>query len=398
MTQNYLPVGQSERVHEIDAVRGFALLGILMMNIMAFAGPAIEEQFTGGKSDIYTEGANSSVIMFINIFVTSNFYTMFSFLFGLGFYIFLSRAEKKPGHVSLLFMRRMMMLLVLGLFHAIFIWYGDILTVYAVTGIILLIFYKLEPIVNLTVSIVILLLGTVFTVAMSLLLFAAGSDLGGAGAYDPGFNMVSSFQEGGYIDILNVNISVFSIMTSSNITMMPLVLAMFLLGLFTGQKRIFENLPAHRKLLIWTAAVGVGAGTPVKVLVGYGLTYMMDDPAWSVLTMLAYTAGGPLMSLGYIALFILIVMKFKTVTKLLQPVGQMALTNYIMQSVLMTGLFYGLNLFNRVDAIWFIPIVLAVFIIQMVLSHFWMRIFRFGPLEWIWRTVTYGRLMPLRKK
>src|SRR5699024_9321139 len=97
---------------------------------------------------------------------------------------------------------------------------GDILTVYAVTGIILLIFYKLEPIVNLTVSIVILLLGTVFTVAMSLLLFAAGSDLGGAGAYDPGFNMVSSFQEGGYIDILNVNISVFSIITSSNITMM----------------------------------------------------------------------------------------------------------------------------------------------------------------------------------
>ncbi|WP_017549131.1 DUF418 domain-containing protein [Salinicoccus carnicancri] len=397
MRQDYLPVGQSERVHEIDSMRGVALLGILMMNVMAFAGPAIEEQFTGESSDIYTEGANSSVIMFINTFVTSNFYTMFSFLFGLGFYIFLSRAEKKPGSASLLFLRRMMMLLAFGLFHAIFIWYGDILTVYAVTGIILLIFYKLKPAVNLAVSIVILLLGTVFTAAMSLLLFAAGGDFGGNGDYDPGFNMVSSFQQGGYIDILNVNISVFSIMTSSNITMIPLVLAMFLLGLYAGQKRIFENLAAHRKLLVWTAAAGLGAGTPVKILVGYGLTYMMDDPAWAVLTLLAYTVGGPLMSLGYIALFILIVQKFKTVTELLQPVGQMALTNYIMQSVLMTGLFYGLNLFNRVDAVWFIPIVLAVFMIQMVLSHLWMKLFRFGPLEWVWRTVTYGTVMPIRK-
>lgn len=397
MTQDYLPVGQSERVHEIDSVRGFALLGILMMNVMAFAGPTIEEQFTGERSDIYTEGANSSVIMFINTFVTSNFYTMFSFLFGLGFYIFLSRAEKKPGSVSLLFLRRMVMLLAFGLFHAIFIWYGDILTVYAVTGIILLIFYKLKPAVNLAVSIVILLLGTVFTAAMALLLFAAGGNAGGMGAYNPGFNMVSSFQEGGYMDVLIVNISVFSIMTSSNITMVPLVLAMFLLGLYAGQKRIFENLAAHRKLLVWTAAAGLGAGTPIKILVGYGLTYMMDDPAWSVLTLLAYTAGGPLMSLGYIALFILVVMKFKTVRKLLQPVGQMALTNYIMQSVLMTGLFYGLNLFNRVDAVWFIPIVLAVFMIQMVLSHLWMKVFRFGPLEWVWRTVTYGTVMPIRK-
>src|SRR5699024_12883810 len=109
MTQNYLPVGQSERVHEIDAVRGFALLGILMMNIMAFEGPEIEEQFTGGKSDIYTEGANSSVIMFINIFVTSKFYTMFSFLCELGLFIFLCRVETKQVHVYLFLMTRMRM-------------------------------------------------------------------------------------------------------------------------------------------------------------------------------------------------------------------------------------------------------------------------------------------------
>lgn len=398
MSQNYSPIGLSERVHEIDALRGFALLGILMMNIMSFAGPTLQDQFTGAASDIYTGAENSGVIFFINTFVTSNFYTMFSFLFGLGFYIFLSRAEKKPGSTSQLFLRRMMMLLAIGLFHAIFIWYGDILTVYAVTGMILLIFYKFKPVVNLTVSIFILLLGTVFTIAMSLLLFAAGSaGMDSTGSFNPGFNMVQSLTDAGYMDVLNLNISIFSLMISSNITMIPLVLAMFLIGLFVGQKRLYENLASNRKLLVWTAVAGIGIGTPLKILVGYGLTYMMHDPAWSILTMLAYTAAGPLMSLGYVALFVLTALKFKSLTKLLQPVGQMALTNYIMQSILMTGLFYGMNVFNKIDAVWFIPIVLSVFLIQIVYSHLWMRKFKFGPLEWLWRAVTYGKIITIKK-
>lgn len=398
MSQSYSPIGLSERVHEIDAVRGFALLGILMMNIMSFAGPTLQDQFTAGTSDIYTGGANAGVIFFINTFVTSNFYTMFSFLFGLGFYIFLSRAEKKPGSTSLLFLRRMMMLLAFGLFHAIFIWYGDILMVYAATGSILLIFYKFKPFVNLAVSSFILLLGTLFVVAMSLLLFAAGSALmSGDQGFNPGFDMVRSLTDADYMDVLDLNMSVFGTMMSSNIMMIPFVLAMFLIGLYAGQKRIFENLDAKRKLLVWTAAVGIGAGTPIKILVGYGLTYMMDEPAWSILTMLAYTLGGPLMSLGYVAFFILIVLKFKGLTKMLQPVGQMALTNYIMQSVLMTVFFYGMNMFNEIDAVWFIPIVLIVFAVQTVYSHLWMKKFKSGPLEWIWRSVTYGRIMPIKR-
>lgn len=398
MSQDYSPIGRSERVHEIDAVRGFALLGILMMNIMSFAGPSLQDQFTGSTSEIYTGGANSGVVFFINTFVTSNFYTMFSFLFGLGFYIFLSRAEKKPGTTSLLFMRRMMMLLTIGLFHAIFIWYGDILTVYAVTGILLLVFYKFKPVVNLSVSILILVLGTIFTVAISLLLFAADSaGMSGTQDYNPGFDMVRSLENAGYMDVLDLNMSVFSIMLSSNITIMPFVLAMFLIGLYVGQKRIFANLESNRKLLAWTAAVCLLAGTPIKILVGYGLTYMTHEPAWSILTMLAYTIGGPLMSIGYVALFVLIALKIKGLTKMLQPVGQMALTNYIMQSILMTGFFYGMNLFNKIEAVWFIPIVLIVFLFQIGFSHLWMRTFKFGPLEWVWRAVTYGKVIPIKR-
>lgn len=103
------------------------------------------------------------------------------------------------------------------------------------------------------------------------------------------------------------------------------------------------------------------------------------------------------MSLGYIAMFLIIVRRLPVLVKILQPVGQMALTNYIMQTVIMMVIFYGFNLFNRVDAVWFLPIVLAVFTIQVIYSHLWMKVFRFGPLEWLWRTVTYLKVIPIKR-
>jgi uncharacterized protein len=179
--------------------------------------------------------------------------------------------------------------------------------------------------------------------------------------------------------------------------MVPLVLAIFLIGLYAGQKGYFERLSSIRGMLWKVVVLGIGIGLPIKLATGYGMTYGMDDPVWSIATMLAYTAGGPLMSLGYIALFLLILGRFEGLTRLLQPVGQMALTNYIMQSVLMIVLFFGFDLFNTIGAVWFPLIVLATFMLQIVLSHIWMKAFSYGPLEWIWRILTYGRILPIKK-
>ena len=104
------------------------------------------------------------------------------------------------------------------------------------------------------------------------------------------------------------------------------------------------------------------------------------------------------MSIGYIAAFTLILLKVPKLLKLLQPAGQMALTNYIGQTVIMLLIFYVFGLFNSVNAVWFIPIVLAVFIVQLILSHIWMKFFNYGPLEWIWRTFTYLKIMPIKKR
>src|SRR5699024_9131260 len=121
------PIEFKRRVIEIDGIRGFALFGILMMNIIWFAGPDIDDSFSGTRSVIYICFWNELSLFFINTFVTANFYTMFSFLFGLGFYIFLSRAEKKKQSTSALFLRRIGLLLIFGLLHGILLWYGDIL-------------------------------------------------------------------------------------------------------------------------------------------------------------------------------------------------------------------------------------------------------------------------------
>lgn len=143
--------------------------------------------------------------------------------------------------------------------------------------------------------------------------------------------------------------------------------------------------------------IGIGFGLPVKIVTGYAMTYETLDGGWNMLSLIANTLGGPLMSLGYIAMFLIIVRRLPVLVKILQPVGQMALTNYIMQTVIMMVIFYGFNLFNRVDAVWFLPIVLAVFTIQVIYSHLWMKVFRFGPLEWLWRTVTYLKVIPIKR-
>ncbi|GAB3061295.1 DUF418 domain-containing protein [Salinicoccus sesuvii] len=396
MQHNYTPIQSSERVYEIDSVRGFALLGILMMNIMSFAGPQIEGQMTMETSDIYT-GSNAIVILLINVLVTSNFYTMFSFLFGLGFFIFLSRAEKKPGSTYLLFTRRMIVLLCFGIVHAVFLWYGDILTLYAVTGLFLMFFYRFKPVVNLIVAVVLLILGTVFVLLLTLLMFSVRDmDMGEMAAVGSGFDMMT-VAGGSYMDIISLNLSVLSLMATSNIIMAPFVLAMFLIGLYVGQKGYFERLESINGLLWKVALIGILIGLPIKILTGYAMTYGMADPMWSMASMLAYTIGGPLMSLGYVALLILIMKRVGKFATLLQPVGQMALSNYIGQSILMVTLFFGFGLFDKIDAVWFPLIVLLTFALQIIISHLWMKHFRFGPLEWVWRMLTYLKIFDIKK-
>lgn len=288
------------------------------------------------------------------------------------------------------------MLLIFGILHGVLLWYGDILWTYAVTGVLLLFFYKLSPKINLIIGVGILGIFTVFLLLMSLLLF--GVNVPVEGAFSLPFDMTETIIDGSYSDLILINSTFLGISLMNIIFLVPSVLAVFLIGLYAAQKGIFNNIDAHESLINKVAAVGLGIGLPIKILTGYAVTYQSLDTAWAMLSMLSSTIGGPLMSLGYIALFLIIARKVPAMVKILQPVGQMALTNYIMQTVIMMIIFYGFNLFNRVDAVYFIPIVLAVFAVQIIYSHLWMKVFKFGPLEWIWRTVTYLKILPIKRR
>lgn len=396
MNNSHQPTAFSDRVHEIDGIRGFALLGILMMNIMSFATPMMQDAMEMRQTERFTGQYNEWTIFFINTFVTANFYTMFSFLFGLGFYIFLSRAQRKVQSTNVLFLRRMGMLLIFGILHGVFLWYGDILWTYAVTGVFLLLFHKLKPNVNLIISIIILSVFTVFLLMMAASMFLVEIPM--EGAFSLWFDMTETIHDNDYIGLLGINAAFLGLNLMNVVFLVPVVLAVFLLGLYAGQKGIFNDLEGHRSLINKVAVIGIGAGLPVKAVTGYAMTYETLHGGWNMLSLLANTFGGPLMSLGYIALFLIIARRVPGLIKILQPVGQMALTNYIMQTVIMMVIFYGFNLFNRVDAAYFIPIVLGVFIIQLVYSRLWMKKFRFGPLEWLWRTVTYWKVMPILRR
>ncbi|WP_026859662.1 DUF418 domain-containing protein [Jeotgalicoccus psychrophilus] len=396
------PIEFNKRIFEIDGIRGFALLGILMMNIMSFAGPDLDDSFTSTRSEIYTGFWNELSLFFINTFITTNFYTMFSFLFGLGFYIFLSRAEKKTQSTAALFLRRIALLLVFGLLHGILLWYGDILWTYAVTGLFLLLFYKFKPKVNLIIAVGLLSLSTIIVLLSSIGTYMMNMAAVNTGMESEGYifslNMTETILNGSYGDVVGMNAIILGLSAAGAIFVIPNVLAMFLLGLYAGQKGYFNNLREHTGLLRKVAVIGIGVGLPVKIFTGYLTTYEGDDIVFVQLAQLSSTIGGPLMSLGYVAALALILLKLPKLVRLLQPVGQMALTNYIGQTVIMLVIFYVFGLFNSIDAVWFIPIATGVFILQLILSHFWMKYFSYGPLEWIWRNFTYLKMMPFRKR
>ena len=396
------PIEFNKRIFEIDGIRGFALLGILMMNIMSFAGPDIDDSFSGTRSEIYTGFWNELSLFLINTFVTANFYTMFSFLFGLGFYIFLSRAEKKKQSTSVLFLRRIGLLLIFGLLHGILLWYGDILWTYAITGLFLLLFYKFKPKVNLIIAVSLLVIMTIMIILSVAAAYMMEMYNSGTGLETEGFvfslHMTETILNGSYGDLVSMNAIILGLSAAGAIFVIPNVLAMFLLGLYAGQKGYFNNLRKSLGLLKKVAVIGIGIGLPVKIFTGYLTTYQSHDDVFVQLAQLSSTIGGPLMSLGYIAALALILLKLPKLVSLLQPVGQMALTNYIGQTVIMLVIFYVFGLFNSVNAVWFIPIALGVFILQLLLSHFWMKYFSYGPLEWLWRSFTYFKIMPLRKR
>jgi uncharacterized protein len=401
---NANPIQPGERMIGLDVIRGVAIFGILVVNMTFFSAPRAY-QSTMDALKLWPGDLDAYVLWLINAFFAGKFYTMFSFLFGLGMYIFLDRAEQKGNRAVPLFLRRMSVLFLFGLIHALLIWSGDILFQYAVLGFILVLFRKAGPKMLLTGAVVSVLITPVFSFlkAQKITFWIYKTLKMGMLSYAPAmaYRAQHAYGEGTYLDMVGQRWQDFVHQYAYFWSLFPPVFAMFLFGVWAGKKGIFHNVAAHLPLIrrVWIVTVVMALG--IYYVQAHG-GIMADTPSKAFLLQTLSRLSNASQCIAYITTMILL-LQTRTFHNLLAPlafIGRMAISNYLLTSLICTTIYYnyGLGLFNKVGPAQGLLITVLIYTILLVFSILWLSAFRFGPVEWLWRTLTYGKLQPMKLK
>jgi uncharacterized protein len=401
-----VPVQGTERMETLDAVRGVAVLGILLANVFALSGHAFIPP--DAHLSLPLASWHEPLFRLMFVFVEAKFYSMFSFLFGVGFAVFIQRASARGGNAVPLFKRRLVGLLLIGLVHTTLIWMGDILATYAVIGFGLIPFLKKSDrsvlrwaagMLLLPIAIYASLLAITAVATPQGLQYSAGtvSSSGVPPFLEPA---VRSFESGTYIDVVRGNLvfTAAGVVRRFLLMFFPRVFGMFLLGFYVGRRNMFGEIDRHEILLRRTFVWGMALGLPLSYLGALLEGNSMQAPnVLGLLETAVKSIGAPVLSLAYTAGLCLLFQHARAVRLTFAGVGQMALTNYLLHSVVGTAIFYGIGfgLFGRVPLAIVLLGALIVFAMQMLLSRVWLSYAAFGPAEWLWRMFTYRRRVPL---
>ncbi len=400
------PVTAGERIVSLDVLRGFAILGILIMNIQSFSmigGAYLNPTAYGDLA-----GLNRVVWTLSHLFADLKFISIFSMLFGAGIVLFARRLEAKGLRAGPVHYRRAIWLLLIGLAHGFLLWYGDILAIYGLVGLIAYLMWRRSPTALLITGLVVMSVasGLYFMGGVSMP-YAPPEALEGFSAFwSPSAEHVA-LELAAYRGSWLQQMSVRGPAMGANLTM---VFGFFYLwrtgGLMLVGMALYKwgvlSAERSRRFYAIVAVVGLAVGLP---LVGLGIAKRFADN-WSLIYSFflgwQYNYWGSLfVSLAYVSVVMLIV-KGRQLGKLgwaFAAAGRMAFTNYLVQTVICTTIFYGhgFGLFGSVERVHQILIVFAVWIFQLWFSTFWLERFRFGPAEWAWRTLTYLRPQPMRR-
>lgn len=383
-----------DRIEILDALRGFALIGILIANLPVFTGwYMIPQPQQGTLASPETATLYDQLIKF---FVDGKFYTIFSLLFGIGFTLQLDRLEKRGAAGIAVFRRRMLVLLAIGFVHMALVWQGDILTLYAALGLLLPLFrpWKESSLLILAVFLLALPLALVplcahYGIDLGHWLESIGLGIVTAidGPLRPG--PISYMQSGDWSAFAAWQVSglPFRIEHLLVTWRIPKVLGIMLLGMVLGRRLIAGTLLENHRLLLRTLVFGLLIGIPPSLV--FALDPLVYQEHWSSVL------GTVPLALAYAAGFALAWPKAKGVLGVMAPVGRMALTNYLMHSlfgVLMLGVFFGLagTLGPGGTTLVAVPVILF----QIVFSRWWLARHEQGPMEALWRWGTYGSVKP----
>ena len=405
------PVSAHERIDLIDVVRGFALFGVLLANLVWITTDVV---LTDARlSQLPTAPLDRIVEPLVAFFVDHKFYTLFSFLFGLGFAIQLSRAEERRHNVVAVYARRVSILAVIGLLHIALVWYGDILLVYAIGGFGLLAVRHWNARLLIILAFTLALFARAAVGVFPLIAGASGTaQVDGEVEEDADKERKLAIFDGtSYRAIARENASFYYrdiVAGSVGLFLLPQVFARFIFGLYVGRRnwarRTTELRPILRRLLPWTIAVGVvGNGTALVIDHLQHAKVLGPDSYWVHAAAPVEEAGILALALAYLSALVLLFHRSATWHRrlgYLAPVGRMALTNYLTHSVLYFVLFtgVGLGLYGEVGPASCVALAVIIFAAQMTFSGWWLARYRFGPAEWVWRTLTYRQRQPMRAR
>lgn len=384
--------GTRKRYVILDALRGFAILGICLANYPEFSLWTFADPASHSVSDRVVQSL-------LTFFIDGKFYTLFSLLFGMAFAIQLEHAGQK-AHI---FYRRMSVLLLIGLLHLLFLWSGDILMLYAAVGMLLPLFRKV-PVRGLLVAAGVflalpLLSEAVFATRLADPLEAAQWKI--CAVYG-----ITEANFATWLRDASCYREVFQFLQQGAVERMWefvisrryfKVLGLFLIGYAAGRERIYADLERYRPLLRKNLCWGLALGIPMGGLYTYSV--MAAYPWGRLVHSALYFLGVYPMGLAYAAAFSLLFLRCpgRAPWKFFAASGRMACTNYLSQSLLGLLIFYGvgLGLGARVSLLQTELIALCVYGFQLFFSALWLRWFRYGPVEWVWRMLTYRRRLPM---
>jgi len=402
MTARGAPISDAERADVLDALRGFALLGIFLSHVPDFSGFTFMSDVERAAGDRL--GANELLDAALHFFIQGKFVSLFSLLFGIGFAVQLESAVRGSRNFARHFARRQAILLIIGLTHAL-IWYGDILKDYALIGLALIITARWTPAAVGLAAAAVLCLRVVWPLIMWAVLadtapLATGADP--AGRFSA---LAQTFAGADPIATFAANMELLRIKALQMLYdgKAVSILGMFLLGAYIGKLRLYRDLQTHSGLLgrvfVTCAPLGV-IGNGLLAALGPVTPTFPPSPIWVAEQTLAAVAV-PLMTLAYAAGFAWLWSKHDgSRLRTMAPAGRMALTTYVSQTLVGVIVFYGigLGLHGSADLAICIAFALAVFVLQCATAALWLKHFRFGPLEWLWRRTTYGTPLPMLRR
>ncbi|KGX92642.1 hypothetical protein N781_15080 [Pontibacillus halophilus JSM 076056 = DSM 19796] len=377
------PLASQKRLPWIDAARGFAIFGIFMVNMPSIVAPFF---LYGGGASYFDSTTDEAVQNLVDLLFQASFYTLFSFLFGFGLQLMKDRLSDKGIAYRKVLLRRQLILIGFGIIHAFFIWHGDILLSYGVLGLLLFLFYERKDKVLIWTAILVLgFMSALNTLGLYLIRsqlpfvsesgieqsFAAYGEGGIGAAWQQNVNdwLVGNGSVGQWVNLA--------------LTLVP----MFLIGMFFARKRLFHEVGEHRRTLwkIWWF-------TLVLFVAFKGVPFLFGNPIW-----FQYYAqdliGGSASAIFYATSIVLLYQtRAKKGLVWFTYVGKLSLTNYILQSVLAVGLAYniGFGLYGELTPLMSAGVVVVIYMLQVLGSWWWVHRYHFGPLEWVWRTLTYG--------